>query len=288
MKAFVDWVLAQRQRLIIVAVVAAPLLPIFTAGLLALETARRGTVQGLVSGAIGVGALLALGAAVRGDLAMFAAMGIVSFGAGVVVGELIRRAGNLTFAFQAAVLLCFLAVLAVLLLGPGTDVLFAPAIRELVAFLRASGATEEEVATFVDGAGSALLAPAVFLVLICPLMLGYWWLVLASGQRRFGAEFRALALGRMLGAGATVAVAAGLVFDTEVVQNFRFLALFSFLFQGLAVFHAWAHAKRWHVGIVAAVYVLLLTPLTVVVSLVGLVDNWFNLRAPLRSQAQRE
>jgi uncharacterized protein YybS (DUF2232 family) len=283
-KAFVDWVLAQRQRLIIVAVVAAPLLPFVTAGLLALETAKRGMVQGLVSAAIGVGALLVLAAAVRGDLTMFATMGVVSFGAGVVVGELMRRAGNFAFAFQAVVLVCFLTVLAVLLLGPGTDVLFAPAIRELVAFLRATGATEQEVATFVGGAGSALLAPAVFLALVCPLLLGYWWLVLASGQRRFGAEFRSLALGRMLGAGATLAVAVGLVFDNELVQNFRFLALFSFLFQGLAVIHAWAHAKRWHVGIVAAVYVLLLTPLTVVVSLVGLVDNWFNLRAPLRAQ----
>ena len=60
MKAFVDWVLAQRARLIIVAVVAAPLLSVFSAALIALETARRGTAWGVVSGAGMVGGLAVL------------------------------------------------------------------------------------------------------------------------------------------------------------------------------------------------------------------------------------
>jgi UDP-N-acetylmuramyl pentapeptide phosphotransferase/UDP-N-acetylglucosamine-1-phosphate transferase len=59
--------------------------------------------------------------------------------------------------------------------------------------------------------------------------------------------------------------------------------------QGLAVLHAWAYAKRWHPGLVAPVYVLLVTPLMVLVilglSALGLLDNWFDLRARLHSQA---
>jgi uncharacterized protein YybS (DUF2232 family) len=84
-------------------------------------------------------------------------------------------------------------------------------------------------------------------------------------------------------------VALGLVFDTALVQNLSALALLAFVFQGLAVLHAWAHAKRWHPGLVAPVYVLLVTPVRVLVifvlSAVGLLDNWFDLRARLRSQA---
>jgi hypothetical protein len=66
------------------------------------------------------------------------------------------------------------------------------------------------------------------------------------------------------------------------------LALAAFVLQGLAILHAWAHAKRWHVAFVAPVYVLLVTPLMLLVLLglgtLGLLDNWFDLRAPLRVQ----
>lgn len=289
MKVFVDWLLAQRQRLIIVAVVAAPLLPIVTGGLMALETVRRGVLQSALAAAIGVAALLLLAVATRGDVSMFAAIGAVSFGSGVLAGQLIRRAGNLSFAFQAAVLVCFLSVLLIVLVGPDTSTMFAPATRELVEVLRASGASEDEIAAVVGGSERVLLSAAVFSQLVGPLLLGYWWAGLAAGERTFGAEFRRLSLGRLLGLVATLVIVLGLAFDAQLVQNFTSLALFGFLFQGLAVLHAWAHAKRWHVGVVVAVYLLLVTPLTVfllfALSVVGLADNWFNLRARLTPQA---
>ena len=59
--------------------------------------------------------------------------------------------------------------------------------------------------------------------------------------------------------------------------------------EGVAVLHAWAHAKRWRPGLLAPLYLLLLMPpLNVLVvlplSMVGLVDQWFDLRASLRAQ----
>jgi hypothetical protein len=283
-KAFVDWVFAQRQRPIILGVVAASLFPNVTAALLAVETARRGTLQGVVSALAGTAALLVLGWVVRGDLAMFATMGLLSFGAGVVIGELIRRAGTLTFAFQAVALFCFATVFAIVAFGPDTSTLFAPVIDELSAFLREGGMAEEEIALVADQTGRAFLAPAVASLFVLPLLLGYWWLTLASGQRRFAGEFRTLTLGRLLGVLGTVLIVLGLVFDTQLVQNLRSLALIVFLFQGLAVLHASAHAKRWHVGIVAGAYVLMLV-VPVAMSVVGLIDNWFNLRGRFLSQA---
>jgi uncharacterized protein YybS (DUF2232 family) len=60
------------------------------------------------------------------------------------------------------------------------------------------------------------------------------------------------------------------------------LALLGFLCQGLAVLHAWVHARKWHPGFLVPVYVLLVTPLTILVALslgaLGFIDNWFNLR----------
>jgi uncharacterized protein YybS (DUF2232 family) len=96
-------------------------------------------------------------------------------------------------------------------------------------------------------------------------------------------------MGRVLGVPALVLISIGLVLDTPLVQNLTPLVLFAFLFQGLAVMHAWAHAKKWHPLLVGLIYLLFVTPLTGVtilgLSVVGLLDNVFNLRSPLRAQA---
>jgi uncharacterized protein YybS (DUF2232 family) len=64
------------------------------------------------------------------------------------------------------------------------------------------------------------------------------------------------------------------------------MAVFGFLFQGIAVTHAWVHAKQWHSALLVVLYVLLvLPPVTIAVTVVGLVDNWLNLRKPMRSAA---
>jgi len=97
-------------------------------------------------------------------------------------------------------------------------------------------------------------------------------------------------MGRVLGAIATLVIVIGLASKVELVQNLMPLALLGFLLQGVAVVHAWAHAKRWPPGLVAPLYVLLLMPavnvlVAVPLSVVGVVDNWFDLRALIRPQA---
>ncbi|HLF11471.1 MAG TPA: hypothetical protein VJA26_09660 [Gammaproteobacteria bacterium] len=281
MKAFVDWVLARRYRLILLAIVFAPVLPIVTAALISVDTARRGAIQGLISALLGVGGLLLLAALAGASSTVFATLGLISFLSGVGIGVLLHHAGNLTLAFQGAVLFSFLLVGAMSLLGPDPRTVFEPVVE----MLRASGASPEQIAV-IEESGGILFAAAVFSQLMAPLLLGCWWLILANGGKGFGAEFRSLKLGRLLGVPATAVVALGLVFDAPLVQNLTALALLAFVLQGLAVLHAWVYAKRWHPGVVAPVYVLLVTPLVMLsLSAVGLVDTWFDLRASLRPQA---
>jgi hypothetical protein len=287
-KVLVDWLLAQRLRLIVVAVVAAPLLSVVSAALIALETARRGAVSGALSAAAMVGGLALLAVLSRADVPLFAGVGLVCAVTGVAIGGLIRRAGNLVLAFQAAVLFCLGAVLLVGVIGIDARPFFEPAVAEFVALLPSD--TPPEQVTFVEQRlAEVLLASAVFLQVTGALLLGFWWTLLAAGERRFGHEFRQLKLGRLLGVAATGFIVLGLVFDAPVVQNLTLLGLLAFLVQGVAVLHAWAHAKQWHPLVLAALYLLLLMPgLNVVIvlpiSMMGLVDQWFDLRASSRSR----
>ncbi len=288
MKAFVVWVLARRYRLVLLAIMSAPLLPVVAAALTSLDTTRRGAVQGLGGALLGAAGMMMLAFVLGTSPAVFAPAALVTFLSGVGIGVLLT-AGGLTLAFQVAVLASFAVIGAVSLFASGARELFEPFIAELAEFFRANGATPEQIALIEGPGGMVLVAGAFFSQLMGALVLAYWWLTLAAGDRRFGAEFRSLKLGRLLGILATTVIVLGLVFDAALVQNLSALALLAFVLQGLAVLHAWAHAKRWHSGFVAPVYVLLVTPLTVVVvlglSAVGLLDNWFDLRARLRPQA---
>lgn len=289
MKAFIDWVLAQRVRPILLAVVAAPLLQPVAAALIAVETARRDFAGGVIC-ALGVLAgLLGIATIAGADTSLFAAIGVVCAVSGVGIGMLIRRAGNLVLAYQAAVLVAMMLVAAIWILGFDVRSFFAPAVEELVTLLESNEMPSEDVALIQERGAAVVLAAAMFWQLVGTLLLGYWWFLLATRQRRFGQEFRRLALGRVLGAIATVLIVLTLAFDNELVQNLAPLALLGFVLQGVAVVHAWAHAKRWPPGLVAPLYVLLLVPaLNVLVvlplSLVGVVDNWFDLRALIRPQ----
>jgi len=71
------------------------------------------------------------------------------------------------------------------------------------------------------------------------------------------------------------------------VQNLFPVVLVGFCFQGLAVTHAWAHAKRWNPVVLLVMYLLLVSPLSGVLLLalgsMGLTDSWINLRGPLQA-----
>jgi hypothetical protein len=288
-KAVIDWVLAQRVRPILLAVVAAPLLQPVAAALIAVETARRDFAGGVICALGTLAGLLAIAAISGADMSLFAAIGIVCAISGVGVGVLIRRAGNLVLAYQAAVLIAMVLVAAIWIVGFDVRSFFAPAVQEIVTLLQSNDMPSEDIALIQERGAAVVLAAAVFWQLVGALLLAYWWFLVATRQRRFGQEFRRLALGRVLGAVATALIVLALAFDFELVQNLAPLALLGFVLQGVAVVHAWAHAKKWPPGLVAPLYVLLLMPaLNVLVvlplSLVGVVDNWFDLRALIRPQ----
>ena len=288
MRAFVQWVLKRRYRLVLLAVALAPILPVVSTALLTLETIRRGGVQGSYSALAGTAGILALALTSGADSEVLATVGSLTLFAGVALGVLVRRANSLALAFQASLLLCVVGVIGANALWPDPGVLIGGAIEQFVEIFRASGATEEQLAIMRgwDILFFGLLAAAVFSQLTAALLLGYWWNSFDGPDGRFGLQFRMLRLGRFLGIPATLLMAGSLVLNAPLVQNLFPLALIGFWFQGLAVSHAWARAKRWHPAVMGAAYVLLITPLTALVILamgsVGLVDNWIDLRAPLR------
>lgn len=286
MTAFVLWLLQRRYRLVVVAIAVAPMVPFVAAALMTLDTIRRGAYQGLVAAAVSATGVLALGALVGGEVYI---VSVASMFLGTGLGAVMGATHSLMLVFQASLLLCIAGLLATLVLWPDPLALIGPYLETVLQVFRDNGATPEQIAalTALGQISFGLAAAFVFASLVVALLLGYWWACLAGTPGSPGRDFRALKLGRILGVPATLLMGASLFLDASAVQNLFPLVLSGFCFQGLAVTHAWAHAKRWNPALLLVMYLLLVSPFTVLIVFglgsMGLTDNWINLRAPLRT-----
>lgn len=311
MRAFATWVTARRFRLVLLAIAAAPLMPVVSAALMVLESGRSGFNAALPSALLCIAGISVLALFAGSNVGLLAVVGGAAALSGLAMGGSLRRNGALTITFQGTVLAAFLLATVFAVLGPDPNQLFASVIDEVVDVFRANAnADVDQQLSVIASWGPLLLGlieAAALMQLVGALLLGYWWLSLLRLDISFGDEFRELKLGRVLGIPALILMSLGMVLDAPLVQNLTPLALIAFLFQGLAVMHAWAHAKRWSTAAISVVYVLLVAPY--VLSLfalvlgqgallmlitgsgivvwfalwtLGIVDNVFDTRAPVR------
>ncbi len=293
MRGFVLWLLERRYRLILLAVALCPIVPLVSIALLSLETQARGPQQGLLSAGISILGVVLVALAANASINAMVAVGAATFLLGVALGGLMGWSGSLTLAFQATLLACTMAVFAALTIVGDPVGFWTPVTDAMAEALTASGASAEQLNLLrnLRPALFGLLSAAALGVLIGAASLGRWWYTLTAERGDFGAEFRQLKLGRILSVPATLLVAVGLLTDFLVLENLIPVMLLAFLFQGLAVAHAWSHGRGWHPTILTGIYILWLLPtplaagVSVLLSSVGLVDSWIDLRAPVERGA---
>ncbi|QEP43944.1 hypothetical protein D5085_12950 [Ectothiorhodospiraceae bacterium BW-2] len=137
--------------------------------------------------------------------------------------------------------------------------------------------------------GVALLAPFMNALLVVTLlmhivggvMLGRWWQSLLFNPGGFGAEFRAITLGRGVAGMTAGVVLVALVSGSELLQSLLMMAAVVFATQGLAVVHALVRqhgASRWWLVGLYLLLLLAMPQIVLLLALAGLVDNWFDFR----------
>lgn len=135
-----------------------------------------------------------------------------------------------------------------------------------------------ELALIMTGTSAMLLS----LSLILSLFIGRWWQAMLYNPGGFGDEFRRLRLGRQSAILLLLLlVAVGLSGNAFLAQNLPMVALLPFLLQGLAIIHALVRKNNAHAGWLVGTYLLLFVtgPMALLLAFVGVVDNWFDLRA---------
>jgi hypothetical protein len=214
---------------------------------------------------------------------------LLAFFSPLALAVLLKRTGSLNLCFQVAVLTVavLLAVVDVALTDP-IGAWKAP-LTQLVDAMQAPELTQADrdaiVAAFAPPMWGALGAIALAMV-FGVLLLGRWWESLLGPEAgAFGAEYRRLRLGVALGVAVTVLFVLAMVSDFVLVSWLTSVALMALTFQGLAAAHRSRAGGRFKLGWLAAIYLLLVVPVSNIVTMFvlaswGFIDNWLRPSRP--------
>ena len=287
MRAFASWVTGRSYRSILLAIVLVQPLPILASALLALDALRRGPRAALITALLASAGFLAVGMAFGARAGEAAAVGIPLV-LGAASGALLAWSRNLSLAFQITALGFVAATLALFALAIDPvqlGTLLLDEVRQLLGVLGLESAQIETLLAFQPLDATSALVASVLASTLAALLLGRWWYSLIAPEVEFGPEFRRLRLGKVAAVLLLTVVAGSLALPVPAVDAVALAALVGFLFQGLAVLHARRLSEGWHPAVLVLVYLSLVSPLVAPwaylgVSSIGLLDNFFSLRAP--------
>ena len=116
------------------------------------------------------------------------------------------------------------------------------------------------------------------------LLLARYWQALLYNPKGFGQEFRELRFGKVTANIALVITVFAMTTSNEMALNLFFIAIVVMMFQGLAVIHSLVAKCKLSPSLLIGVYVLMVISLQsgaiglLLVSMIGLLDSWLNLR----------
>lgn len=280
MRSFVTWATSSTFRLVLLTVLCAQLLAPVAAALLVVDAARRGAIAATQTALLAILGVVSIGLALPTDLVDSLSLILPILLGGLLGGILLSWSRSLSLAFQGTLIGALISTVLVFAVVPIESV-----HSEFLSILEISGASEVQIsaiATLQPIEIVWVLLTSLLLVIVATLMLGYWWYALLDDQVHFGADFRALKLGRVAGVALIVVLVLALFFDVGMIQTVAPVAVIGFLFQGLAVLHARSYSDKWPRAVIVIVYLLFIpwAPIAVMAfSAVGLFDNFFQLRA---------
>jgi hypothetical protein len=219
---------------------------------------------------------------------VIAGIGVLFFSP-ALLALLLKRTGSMNLCFQVAVLGAAIVLVLIYLALADPAAVWLPLLNQLMDSMANAGVKIESdrqvlmlgLARTLWGAALAVAVATVF----GGVLLGRWWDCLLRAPGTFGSEFRRLQLGTTLGVTITGVFALALLTDSALAGSLAWVAFIALAFQGLAAAHRSKAGGRLNRGWLAAIYLLLVVPLSMfmtvlVLAVWGFTDNWLRPRRP--------
>jgi hypothetical protein len=214
---------------------------------------------------------------------------VLMFFGPLALAMLLKRTGSLNLCFQIAVLGVGVLLTAVHAALADPVAVWTPLLNQLLDSMEAAGIGIEGdrqalVALWARSMWGALGALALATV-FGSLLLGRWWDSLLRAPGAFGSEYRLLRLGVALGVTVTALFVLAMATDIPLIASLAWVAFVALAFQGLSAAHRSRAGGRLNRGWLAAIYLLLVVPLSMMLTMFvlavwGFADNWLRPRRP--------
>jgi hypothetical protein len=267
-----------------------PPLTVFVCAIPVLSALRFDARNGLIVAAIGTGAATYITYSLASSVMAGTFIGIaLTFFGPLALGVLLKRTGSLNLCFQVAVLAIGVLLAIVHAALPDPVGFWKPLLLQMLDSMQQAGIKlEGDRNALVDGWAPAMwgaLGGLTLATLFGSMLLGRWWDSLVRAPGAFGAEYRNLRLGVALGVVVTVVFVLAIVTNRPLISALAWVAFVALAFQGLAAAHRMRASGRLNRGWLAAIYLLLIVPLSSMLTLFvlaswGFADNWLRPRRP--------
>jgi hypothetical protein len=256
---------------------------------------RRSYIDGLRAALVGSAVIAAMLLAAQQPISV-AVMSLVTILLPALgLGALLRKTQSLNLCFQIGVLLSGLIVCAVYVLAAdavGAWQSFIEAVMNQSAkrMTEAGIAVDEKaIAAFTAATNWGTLVSIWMLTALGAMFLGRWWQSLLEAPGEFGAEFRQLRLGTVLGVVGLIVVVVEILRELwgltapPIMEALVWPAVMALALQGLAAVHRLKALGRIGRGWLVLMYVLLFVPISTSAAVKGLAawglaDNWLRPR----------
>lgn len=269
-----------------------PPLTVFVCAIPVLSVLRFDARNGLIVAAIGTAAASWITYSLASTVMAGTFIGIaLTFFGPLALGLLLKRTGSLNLCFQVAVLGIGVLLAVVHAVLPDPVGFWKPLLLQMLDSMQQAGIKiEGDRDVLVAGWAPAMwgaLGGLTLATLFGSMLLGRWWDSLVRAPGAFGAEYRNLRLGVALGVVVTVVFVLAIVTNSPLISALAWVAFVALAFQGLGAAHRSRAGGRLNRGWLAAIYLLLVVPLSsmltmFVLAVWGFADNWLRPRHAAR------
>lgn len=239
----------------------------------------RGTVSGLKAIAFAIVGMTLVGWIVVDTPGLGFWTALVQWAPIIILAQTLRATESLSVMLLAGALLGLVGVGVQYLLWPDLQSSWMEIGRQQLQELALPDDVLERNLQLIGWFATGMVA-MVYLLLAQIVLTSRWLQGRIMNPGGFGRDFKAISMGRMVAAGGAVLMLIGLVAGQPWLSSISLLVMVLFLFQGVAILHGWLGAKKQSGFFLGMFYALLMIfpQVVALTSVVGLIDNWLNLR----------
>lgn len=264
-----------------------PLVSILSGGVVGLIILTQGLYAGARSIVLAIVGISIISFLMMNSAILGVSIGLVQWLPVIVLAELLRRSRSLSLTLAVGMIVGYVAVALQFIIWPESEAAMTQLLNEMFVGSNLDAEKQVEMKNFTGAVVHWMvlsLVAAMYGVFVGTLMLARWLQAKMADSAGFRDEFHALKLGRLFAVVGLAIVVAAVVTQIDWIMAMMIVTLATFLYQGLAIAHrasASVGHKAWLVGLY--ILMILFPHVVVLTAVVGLVDNWVDLRAKLKT-----